>query len=133
MARFREAAASWRGAGGRVIMCREMYHPSDYPGADGEPLEDVVAHHPPMSGRDNAEFYLVEPEDLVMRKTGFLRSCGRQPARDPGRAPLGYRGHRGWPPRSAWEPLLMTSAWPGLKVVILEDACASQALRGILG
>jgi isochorismate hydrolase len=70
---FRAAAASWRGAGGRVIMCREIYHPSDFSGADGEPIADVVAHHPLMSGRDNAEFYpgLVEPEDLVMRKTGF--------------------------------------------------------------
>ena len=31
---FRAAAASWRRAGGRVIMCREIYYPSDYLGPD---------------------------------------------------------------------------------------------------
>ena len=79
VARFRDAAAVWRQAGGRVVMCREIYYPSDYLGADGEPLADVVANHPLMSGRLNAEFYpdLVQPGDLVMRKTGFSAvSCG---------------------------------------------------------
>jgi biuret amidohydrolase len=73
MASFRAAAASWRRAGGRVIMCREIYYPADYLGPDGEPIADVVHNHPLMSGRDNAEFYpdLVEPDDIVMRKTGF--------------------------------------------------------------
>ena len=57
-------------------MCREIYFPSDYPGPDGEPLAEVVDHHPLMSGRSNADFYpgLVEPGDVVMRKTGFSRS-----------------------------------------------------------
>ena len=54
MDHFREAAACWRGAGGRVIMCREIYYPEDYLGPDGEPIAEVVAHHPLMSGRDNA-------------------------------------------------------------------------------
>ena len=68
---FRAAAASWRAAGGRVILCREIYYPSDYPGPDGEPLQEIVDHHPLMSGRENAEFYpgLVEPADLVMRSS----------------------------------------------------------------
>jgi nicotinamidase-related amidase len=70
---FRAAANAWRGAGGRVVMVREIYYPTDYPGADGEPIADIVAHHPLMSGRENAEFYpgLVEPGDLVLRKTGY--------------------------------------------------------------
>src|SRR5674476_61590 len=45
VARFREAAASWRRAGGRVVMCREIYYPSDYLGADGEPLHDLSLIH----------------------------------------------------------------------------------------
>jgi len=132
VARFREAAASWRGAGGRVIMCREIYYPSDYPGADGEPLEDVVAHHPLMSGRDNAEFYpgLVEPEDLVMRKTGFSAVAASNLLEI-------LAEHR-------WDTVVMgglttpicvgtTSddlSMAGLKVVILQDACASQPFEG---
>ncbi len=73
VANFRSAAASWRRAGGQVILCREIYYPSDYPGPDGEPIADVVDNHPLMSGRINAEFYpdLVRPDDIVMRKTGF--------------------------------------------------------------
>ena len=47
---FRQAAASWRGAGGRVIMCREIYFASDFLGPDGEPNADIVANHPLMSG-----------------------------------------------------------------------------------
>ena len=131
VAKFREAAASWRGAGGRVIMCREIYYPSDYPGADGEPLEDVVAHHPLMSGRDNAEFYpgLVEPEDLVMRKTGFSAVAA-------GNLLEILAEHR-------WDTVVMgglttpicvgtTSddlSMAGLKVVILEDAHAFALAR----
>lgn len=62
---FRKAAVSWRGAGGRVIMCREIYFPSDNTGPDGEPNADVVASHALMSGRENDEFYpdLVEQGD----------------------------------------------------------------------
>src|SRR5690348_6316528 len=73
VANFRAAARAWRRAGGRVMMCREIYYPSDYPGPDGEPLAEVVARHPLMSGRLEAEFYpdLVETGDLVIRKTGF--------------------------------------------------------------
>src|SRR6476659_9280859 len=55
--RFREAAQAWRAAGGRVVMCRERYVPGDYPGPDGEPIAEVVEHHPLMTGRANAEFY----------------------------------------------------------------------------
>jgi nicotinamidase-related amidase len=64
---FSEAAATWRHAGGRVIMCREMYYPSDFPGPDGEPIAGVVHHHPLMSGNNNTEFYpgLVERDDIV--------------------------------------------------------------------
>jgi len=132
VARFREAAASWRGAGGRVIMCREIYYPSDYPGADGEPLEDVVAHHPLMSGRDNAQFYpgLVEPEDLVMRKTGFsavaAAICSRS-SPSTGGTPWSWGG--------LTTPICVGTtsddlSMAGLKVVILEDACASQPFEG---
>ena len=133
VARFREAAASWRRAGGRVVMCREIYYPSDYLGADGEPLHDVIANHPLMSGRDNAEFYpgLVEPEDLVMRKTGFS-------AVGAGNLLEILAEHR-------WDTVVMgglttpicvgtTSddlSMAGIKVVILEDACASQLFDGV--
>ncbi len=129
---FGAAAASWRRAGGRVIMCREIYYPSDYPGPDGEPLADVVEHHPLMSGRVNAEFYpgLVEPGDLVMRKTGFSAVAA-------GHLLEILADHQ-------WDTVVMgglttpicvgtTSdglSMAGIKVVILEDACASQPFDG---
>src|SRR5665647_2570212 len=97
----RPAAASWRRAAGRVVMCREISYPSFYPG-------------------------LVEPEDLVMRKTGFS-------AVGAGNLLEILAEHR-------WDTVVMgglttpicvgtTSddlSMAGLKVVILEDACASQ-------
>jgi biuret amidohydrolase len=129
---FRKAAASWRAAGGRVVMCREIYYPSDYPGPLGEPIAEVVAHHPLMAGRDNAEFYpgLVEPTDLVMRKTGFSAVVA-------GNLLEILAEHQ-------WDTVVMgglttpicvgtTSdglSMAGIKVVILEDACASQPFDG---
>jgi nicotinamidase-related amidase len=123
---------SWRRAGGRVILCREIYYPSDFPGPDGEPIAEVVAHHPLMSGRDNAEFYpgLVEPGDLVMRKTGFCAVTS-------GNLLEILTGHQ-------WDTVVMgglttpicvgtTSdalSMAGIKVVVLEDACASQPFDG---
>ena len=73
VATFRAAASAWRGAGGHVVMVREIYYPTDCLGADGEPIAHIVAHHPLMSRRENAEFYpgLVEPGDSVLRKTGY--------------------------------------------------------------
>ncbi len=129
---FRKAAASWRRAGGRVIMCREIYYPSDYSGPDGEPIEDVVANHPLMSGRDNAEFYpdLVEPEDLVMRKTGFSAVAAGNL--------LEILVEHGWDTvvmGGLTTPICVGTtsddlSMAGLKVVILEDACASQPFDG---
>ena len=129
---FREAAASWRHAGGRVIMCREIYYPSDYPGPDGEPMADVVEHHPLMSGRINAEFYpgLVEPDDLVMRKTGFSAVAAGNL--------LEILAHHGWDTvvmGGLTTPICVGTtsddlSMAGLKVVILEDACASQPFDG---
>jgi biuret amidohydrolase len=129
---FREAAASWRRAGGRVIMCREIYYPSDYPGPDGAPIADVVEHHPLMSGRENAEFYpdLVEPEDLVMRKTGFSAVAAGDL--------LDILAEHGWDTvvmGGLTTPICVGTTSDGLsmagvKVVILADACASQAFDG---
>lgn len=129
---FRAAAVSWRGAGGRVIMCREIYYPSDYPGPDGEPIADVVAHHPLMSGRDNAEFYpgLVEPGDLVMRKTGFSAVAAGNL--------LEILAEHGWGTvvmGGLTTPICVGTTSDGLSmagvnVVILEDACASQPFDG---
>jgi nicotinamidase-related amidase len=132
VANFGQAAASWRGAGGRVVMCREIYYPSDYLGPGGEPIAEIVAHHPLMSGRGNAEFYpgLVEPEDLVMRKTGFSAVMA-------GNLLEILAEHE-------WDTVVMgglttpicvgtTSdglSMSGIKVVILEDACASQPFDG---
>jgi nicotinamidase-related amidase len=132
VARFREAAECWRAAGGRVIMCREVYYPEDYPGPDGEPITEVVDHHPLMSGRDNAEFHpgLVEPGDLVMRKTGFSAVAA-------GNLMELLEEH-------GWDTVVMgglttpicvgtTSddlSMAGINVVILEDACASQSFEG---
>ena len=67
------AASDWRRAGGEVILCREIYYPDDFPGPEGVPIAEVVAHHPLMFGQENAEFYpeLVDPRDVVLRKTGF--------------------------------------------------------------
>ncbi|MEP6843197.1 MAG: cysteine hydrolase [Pseudolysinimonas sp.] len=129
---FAQAAANWRGAGGRVIMCREIYYPTDYPGPDGEPIAEVVEHHPLMAGRTNAEFYpgLVEPEDLVMRKKGFSAVTS-------GNLLEILAQHE-------WDTVVMgglttpvcvgtTSdglSMAGIKVVILEDACASQPFEG---
>lgn len=133
VAHFREAAAVWRGAGGRVILCREIYYPDDYLGPDGEPVAEVVAHHPLMSGRDNAEFHpgLVEPGDLLMRKTGFSAVAA-------GNLLELLEEHR-------WDTVVMgglttpicvgtTSddlSMAGVKVLILEDACASQSFDGV--
>jgi nicotinamidase-related amidase len=129
---FAEAAATWRRAGGRVIMCREIYYPSDYPGPDGEPIADVVEHHPLMSGNINSEFYpgLVESGDVVMRKTGFSAVAS-------GNLLEILTEHE-------WDTVVMgglttpicvgtTSddlSMAGFKVVILEDACASQSFDG---
>lgn len=132
VANFRTAAATWRRAAGRVIMCREIYYPSDYPGADGEPIAEVVAHHPLMSGRVNAEFYpdLVEPEDLVMRKTGFSAVASGNL--------LEILAEHGWDTvvmGGLTTPICVGTtsdglSMAGINVVILEDACASQSFDG---
>lgn len=132
VANFRAAAARWRAAGGSVIMCREIYYPSDYLGSDGEPLAEVVAHHPLMSGRDNAEFYpgLVEPGDLVMRKTGFSAVAAGNL--------LQILTEGGWDTvvmGGLTTPICVGTtsddlSMAGVKVVILEDACASQSFDG---
>jgi biuret amidohydrolase len=129
---FRAATARWRNAGGRVIMCREIYYPTDFLGSDGEPLADVVAHHPLMSGRDNAEFYpgLVEPGDLVMRKTGFSAVAAGNL--------LEILDKNGWDTvvmGGLTTPICVGTtsddlSMAGVKVVILEDACASQPFDG---
>lgn len=130
--RFRAAAASWRGAGGRVLLCREVYFPEDYPGPDGEPIAEVVAHHPLMAGRVNAEFYpgLVEPGDLTMRKTGFSAVAAGNL--------LEILAEHGWDTvvmGGLTTPICVGTTADGLsmagvKVVVLEDACASQSFDG---
>jgi nicotinamidase-related amidase len=130
--KFRAAAISWRGAGGRVIMCREIYYPHDYVGPDGEPIADVVANHPLMSGRDNAEFHqnLVAPEDLLMRKTGFSAVTSGNL--------LEILDEHGWDTvviGGLTTPICVGTtsdslSMAGVKVVILEDACASQSFEG---
>ncbi len=132
VAAFRRAAVRWRAAGGRVLMCREIYYPSDYPGPDGEPDPDVVAHHPLMSGRENAEFYpdLVGPDDLVMRKTGFSAVASGNL--------LEVLAEHGWDTvvmGGLTTPICVGTTSDGLsmagvKVVVLEDACASQPFEG---
>ena len=132
VARFRAVAASWRAAGGRVVLCRKVYLPEDYPGPDGEPIADVVAHHPLMSGRANAEFYpgLVEPGDLTMRKTGFSAVAAGNL--------LEILAEHGWDTvvmGGLTTPICVGTTADGLsmagvKVVILEDACASQPFDG---
>jgi nicotinamidase-related amidase len=132
LTQFLAAAASWRGAGGRVILCREIYYPSDFPGADGEPLADVVASHPLMSGQDNAEFYpgLVEPGDITMRKTGFSAVAAGNL--------LEILDQHGWDTvvmGGLTTPICVGTtsddlSMAGVKVVILEDACASQSFDG---
>jgi nicotinamidase-related amidase len=129
---FAKAAASWRGAGGRVVMCREIYYPSDYLGPDGQPIAAVVEHHPLMAGRNNAEFYpgLVEPEDLVMRKTGFSAVAAGNL--------LEILAEHGWDTvvmGGLTTPVCVGTtsdglSMAGIKVVILEDACASQPFEG---
>ena len=133
VANFRAAAASWRRAGGRVIMCREVYYPGDFPGPDGEPIADVVRHHPLMSGRVNAEFYpdLVVPDDLVMRKTGFSAVAAGDL--------LNILAEHGWDTvvmGGLTTPICVGTtsddlSMAGVKVVILEDACASQSFEGV--
>ena len=132
IANFRLAAAGWRAAGGRVVMCREIYYPSDYPGPDGEPIADVVANHPLMSGRGNAEFHpgLVEPEDLVMRKKGFSAVAAGNL--------IEILAEHGWDTvvmGGLTTPICVGTtaddlSMAGVKVVIIEDACASQSFEG---
>ena len=129
---FIMAAQGWRRAGGRVVLCREIYYPSDYPGPDGQPVADVVAHHPLMSGRTNAEFYpgLVEPEDLVIRKTGFSAVASGNL--------LTILAEHGWDTvvmGGLTTPICVGTtsdglSMAGIKVVVLEDACASQPFEG---
>ena len=129
---FRQAAVSWRRAGGRVIMCREIYYPSDYPGPDGEPIADVVENHPLMSGRVNSDFYpdLVAPEDLVMRKKGFSAVASGDL--------LDILAEHGWDTvvmGGLTTPICVGTtsddlSMAGVKVVILADACASQPFDG---
>ncbi|MCW2526197.1 MAG: hypothetical protein JWM76_1057 [Pseudonocardiales bacterium] len=133
VANFRAATVSWRRAGGRVIMCREIYYPSDFPGPDGEPIADVVRHHPLMSGRVNAEFYpdLVGPDDLVMRKRGFSAVAAGDL--------LNILAEHGWDTvvmGGLTTPICVGTtsddlSMAGVKVVILEDACASQSFEGV--
>lgn len=130
---FREAAAAWRSAGGQVVMCREIYYPSDFPGPDGQPIAAIVEQHPLMEGRVNAEFYpdLVEPEDLVIRKTGFsaVVSGGL----------LELLDEHGWDTvvvGGLTTPICVGTTTDGLSmagkhVVVLEDACASQSFDGV--
>ncbi len=113
-------------------MCREIYYPSDYLGPDGKPIADVVEHHPLMSGRVNAEFYpgLVEPGDIIMRKTGFSAvAAGNllEILADHGCDTVVMGG--------LTTPICVGTTSDGLsmagfKVVILEDACASQPFDG---
>jgi nicotinamidase-related amidase len=129
---FRDAATCWRRAGGRVVMCRVIYYPSDFPGEDGQPIAEVVTNHPLMSGRDNAEFYpnLVEPEDLVMRKSGFSAvATGNL---------LEILTEHGWDTvvmGGLTTPICVGTtadglSMAGINVVVLEDACASQSFDG---
>ena len=130
--RFRTAARAWRGAGGRVVMYREVYYPEDYVGPDGQPDPDVAAHHPLMHGRVNAEFHpgLVEDEDLVMRKTGFSAVASGNL--------LEVLAEHGWDTvvmGGLTTPICVGTtadalSMAGIKVVVLEDACASQAFDG---
>jgi len=85
-----------------------------------------------MSGRENAEFHagLVEPGDLVMRKTGFSAvTAGNL---------LEILAEHGWDTvvmGGLTTPVCVGTTSDGLsmagvKVVILEDACASQPFDG---
>ena len=113
-------------------MCREIYYPGDFPGPDGEPDTEIVAHHPLMAGRKNAEFYpgLVEPADLVMRKTGFSAVAAGNL--------LEILSEHGWDTvvmGGLTTPICVGTtsdglSMAGIKVVILEDACASQPFDG---
>jgi len=85
-----------------------------------------------MSGRDNAEFHpgLVEPGDLVMRKTGFSAVAAGNL--------LEILAEHGWDTvvmGGLTTPICVGTtsddlSMAGLNVVILEDACASQPFDG---
>lgn len=130
---FRRAAAAWRAAGGHVIMCRELYFPQDYPGPDGQPIAAIVENHPLMSGHVNAEFYpgLLEPGDIELHKKGFsaVHAGGL----------LRVLADHGWDTvvmAGLTTPICVGTtsddlSMAGIRVVILEDACASQSFDGV--
>ena len=130
---FRVAARAWRAAGGHVVLCREIYYPSDYVGADGTPIQAIVDNHPLMDGREQSQFYpdLVHEGDIVMRKKGFSAvQAGNL---------LEILAEHGWDTvvmGGLTTPICVgitadDLSMAGIKVVVLSDACASQSFDGV--
>lgn len=130
IANFRRAAEHWRSIGGRVVMVREVYLPEDFPEAV---RDEIVGRHPLMLGSVNGQFHpgLLTDDDLEIRKKGFSAYAASELPN--------VLLENGWDTvviGGLTTPICVTTTADGLsmagtKVVVLSDACASQAFDGV--
>ena len=126
---FRRAASAWRAAGGQVIQVHMAYTPDRGPAGR---MTDFAPEAAQMlsEGTEATAFYdgIVEPKDILVRKNLFSAVMGSDlleqlHARELDTVVIG----------GLTTPICVQStvdglSMSGIKVVVLEDACASQPI-----
>lgn len=128
VARFRKVAAAWREAGGTVVHVHMAFVPDDEPGRlpDFAPgVADALAQGAPMTAFHEG---VVHDGDLVLRKTRFSAVVSSDLL-----AHLQERGVDTVIVAGLTTPICVQTTVDGLtmrgyKVVLVEDACASQPM-----